>query len=367
MAKVCILTTVHRRNDTRVLSKEARSLAKHYDVTLLTADGLPPETVDGVKIRSVVSKKPGSRVERILHTSSVMFRAALKEKADVYHFHDPELLPVGVRLKRCGKTVIYDVHESISDTITDRDYLPMPMLRVLARACGRADRAMAPKMDAVIAVTPYLTKQYADLGCRAVMVCNFPSLEDYPPPPETEEREIAMCCSGMRVDYSRGIVEMIESAQRTGLPLHLFGAMHDAMDREVETRDKKHLVRVYGFVDPAVVRDRMYKTLIGMVVEYATGNAVNAYCVKLFEYMASGMAVVSSDIPLWRELVEETGCGLCVDPKDIDAVSGAVRYLAEHPDEAREMGRSGRRWAEKKYNWVHEESKLLALYKELLS
>ena len=60
------------------------------------------------------------------------------------------------------------------------------------------------------------------------------------------------------------------------------------------------------------------------------------------------------------------GCGLCVDPKDIDAVTEAVRYLAEHPEEARRMGQSGRRWAEKKYNWAHEEAKLLALYRELV-
>ncbi len=175
-----------------------------------------------------------------------------------------------------------------------------------------------------------------------------------------------MCCSGARVDYSRGIVEMIECAQRTDLPLHIFGVMHEAMYRELEARDKKHLARVHGFVAPEEVRAQMYSSLIGMVVEYATGNAVNAYCVKLFEYMAAGMAVVSSDIPLWRETVEETGCGLCADPKDIDAVTRAVRYLAEHPDEARRMGESGRRWAEKKYNWAREEAKLLALYRELI-
>ena len=365
MAKICIMTTVHRRDDTRILSKEARSLAKVYDVTLLVADGLPPETIDGVSIRSVVDKKPAGRPERMTRTADIMFREALGENADVYHFHDPELLRIGVKLKRHGKTVVYDVHESISDTITDRDYLPVPLLRLLARIAGREDRRGAQKMDAVVTVTPFLASRYESYGCRTVMVCNFPTLDSFPQP-EDKERERSMCCSGARVDYSRGIVEMIECAQRTDLPLHIFGVMHEAMYRELETRDKKHLAVVHGFVSPEEVRRQMYASLIGMVVEYATGNAVNAYCVKLFEYMAAGMAVVSSDIPLWRETVEETGCGLCVDPKDIDAVTEAVRYLAEHPEEARRMGQSGRRWAEKKYNWAHEEAKLLALYRELV-
>ena len=359
------MTSVHRRDDTRILSREARSLAKVYDVTLLVADGLPSETVDGVFIRSVVDRKPRSRPERMIQTAEAMFREALREDAAVYHFHDPELLRIGVKLKRRGKTVIYDVHESISDTITDRDYLPMPLLRVLARAAGREDRRGAKKMDAIVTVTPFLASRYSGYGCRTVMVCNFPSLEDFPPP-EGRARERSMCCSGARVDYSRGIVEMIECAQRTDLPLHIFGVMHEAMYRELDARDKKHLARIHGFVSPEEVRRQMYSSLIGMVVEHATGNAVNAYCVKLFEYMAAGMAVVSSDIPLWRETVEETGCGLCVDPKDIDAVSDAVRFLADHPEKAREMGENGRRWAEKKYNWTREEAKLLSLYRELI-
>lgn len=365
MAKVCVMTTVHRRDDTRILLKEARSLAKEHDVVLLTADGLPPETVYGVSVRSVVDEKPRSRPERMTKAASAMFREALKEDADIYHFHDPELLRIGLRIKRRGKTVIYDVHESISDTITDRDYLPAPLLKMLARAAGWADLRGASKMDAVVTVTPYLAERYRCRGCRTVLIRNFPVLDTFPPP-EDGGREISMCCSGARVDYSRGIVEMIECAQNTDIPLHLFGLMHDAMNREVAERDKKHLVRVHGFVDPAVVREQMYRSLIGMVVEYPTGNAVNAYCVKTFEYMAAGMAVVSSDIPLWRELVEETGCGLCVDPKDIGAVSNAVRYLAEHPKEALAMGHSGRRWADKKYNWAHEEAELLALYRELI-
>ena len=365
MPKICVMTTVHRRDDTRIFAKEARSLAKKYDVVLLVADGRPEETLEGVHIRSVVREKPGSRPERMTRTASAMLREALRENADVYHFHDPELLRIGVKLKRRGKTVVYDVHESISDTITDRDYLPMPMLRILAQIAGREDRRGAVKMDAVVTVTPFLSERYENYGCKTVTVSNFPTLDSFPAPGENE-REISMCCSGARVDYSRGIVEMIECAQNTDVPLHLFGVMHAAMDREVEERDKKHLVRVHGFVEPREVRDQMYRSLIGMVVEYPTGNAVNAYCVKLFEYMASGMAVVSSDIPLWRKTVEEAGCGLCVDPKDIDAVTKAVRFLADHPDKASEMGRSGRRWAERKYNWAHEEQKLFELYRELI-
>ena len=75
--------------------------------------------------------------------------------------------------------------------------------------------------------------------------------------------------------------------------------------------------------------------------------------------------VYTPEANMWS-LVEETGCGLCVEPTDIDAVADAVGYLAGHPEEARRMGMNGRRWAESKYNWASEEKKLLALYRELI-
>ena len=364
MKKVCILTTVHPRDDTRVLSREARSLAREYETVLLVADGQPDEDYHGVHIRSVVPEKPRSRPDRIFRVTRIMYERALAEDAAVYHFHDAELIPVGLRLKRHGRTVVYDVHESISDTITDRDYLPMWVLKLLSRVLGWYDRRCARKVDAVVTVTPFLKDRYDRLGCRTALVRNFPTLEDFPPPAE-DGREESLCCAGARIDFTRCIYEMIEASQRSGLPLHVFGRIPAGLEPELRRRDEAGLLHLYGYVSPEQVRQQLYRSRIGLVVEQPTGNAVHAYCVKLFEYMAAGMAVVSSDIPLWKEIVEETGCGLCVDPCDMDAICSAVLRLKNDPDLARRMGENGRRWAEKKYNWAPEEKTLLELYREL--
>ena len=59
--------------------------------------------------------------------------------------------------------------------------------------------------------------------------------------------------------------------------------------------------------------------------------------------------------------------GLCVDPENVDETEDAIRYLLDHPDEARQMGENGRRAVKEEFNWGVEEKKLLALYDEILN
>jgi len=82
--KVCILTTV-------------KTLARAgYDVTLIAQhDG--DRVVEGVRVIGL--PKPRNRFTRIFGLTWRAFRLALRQHADVYHFHDPELLLIGVMLK----------------------------------------------------------------------------------------------------------------------------------------------------------------------------------------------------------------------------------------------------------------------------
>ncbi|MFH1089945.1 MAG: glycosyltransferase, partial [Pseudomonadota bacterium] len=84
------------------------------------------------------------------------------------------------------------------------------------------------------------------------------------------------------------------------------------------------------------------------------------------EYMAAGIPVIASHFPLWREIVEDNGCGLCVNPQDPEEIAQAVRYVLTYPQQAEEMGRRGRKAVEEKYNWRLEAQNLFAIYRDLL-
>ena len=109
-AKVCQLTNVHSPLDQRIYYKEAFSLAAAgYEVCVA---GPGPSDMEGVRggVR-VVTVPRGRGVSGRLVNALALFRKAASMRADIYHFHDPELLPLGLLLRLTGGKVIYDCHE----------------------------------------------------------------------------------------------------------------------------------------------------------------------------------------------------------------------------------------------------------------
>jgi glycosyltransferase involved in cell wall biosynthesis len=82
--------------------------------------------------------------------------------------------------------------------------------------------------------------------------------------------------------------------------------------------------------------------------------------------MSAGIPVIASNFPLWKEIIEGSECGICVDPLDPEEIAGAIQFIVEHSAEAKQMGKNGRKAVEQTFNWEKEEKKLIKVY-ELLS
>ena len=121
---VCHVTSVHPRYDVRILHKECMSLARHeFAVTLLVNDTLPDEKFEDVEIIST-QFKPRNRFDRMF-ISKKRIRNLMREiDADIYHFHDPELLPEAAWIKHRGKIVIFDFHEDVAQQILFKTWIP---------------------------------------------------------------------------------------------------------------------------------------------------------------------------------------------------------------------------------------------------
>ena len=81
--------------------------------------------------------------------------------------------------------------------------------------------------------------------------------------------------------------------------------------------------------------------------------------------MAAGLPVIASNYELWRQIVEDNKCGICVNPLNVQEIAEAIIYIANHPEEARIMGQNGISAVEKTYNWANEEKKLLQVYGDI--
>jgi len=87
---------------------------------------------------------------------------------------------------------------------------------------------------------------------------------------------------------------------------------------------------------------------------------------KILESMASGTAVVASDVPPVRELIRDRENGWLVHPERPAELARALRILLEHPELARQMGANARRSIEEHYTWERSTSALRSVYHRLV-
>lgn len=365
---VAHLTSVHPRHDIRIFLKQCRSLAKSgYSVSLVVADGKGDEVREGVHIRDV-GACTGGRLSRMTKTTKQVFKKAVDLDADIYHLHDPELLPVALKLKKLGKKIIFDSHEDYALDILTKPYLGRFVRIAISRIFSWYEHYICSQLDFVIAATPSIAGHFKSIGCDSLDVNNYPLPEDLGDLlPWTEDRD-QICYVGAMTSI-RGVPELVDAMHLTesDVRLALIGRFTEAA---TEAHCMQSLgwaaVKHHGFLDREEVRRIMENAVAGIVTFLPAPNHIEAQPNKMFEYMAAGIPVIGSNFPLWRAMIEGHGCGICVDPAKPGDIAAAIDFLYSNQNEARTMGECGRAAVLEKYNWDSEAKKLTALYEKIL-
>jgi glycosyltransferase involved in cell wall biosynthesis len=364
--KVVHFSSAHPCFDVRIFIKECRTLAQAgYDVALIVCHN-KDEVVDGIKIKSVL--KPKNRQERMLKTVLDIYSAALEEDADLYHFHDPELIPVGIMLSLKGKKVIYDVHEDLPRQIMTKPWIN-PLLRRFVSICSETvENVGVHFFDGVVAVTPTIAERFPEH--KTVVVHNYPilgELKAVEAVPYCKRPPAVVYVGG--ITMIRGIKEMIKAVglipEDIAVNLVLAGSITEQdVQKAVSSADRR--VNFIGWQSREQVAKLLGRARVGLVLFHPAPNHVNAMPNKLFEYMSAGLPVIASDFPLWRKIIDDIGCGLLVDPLDPKKIADAVQWILEHPAESEDMGKRGQEAVYERYNWDQEAEKLLSFYDEIL-
>jgi glycosyltransferase involved in cell wall biosynthesis len=298
-------------------------------------------------------------------TTARVFAAARKLRADIYHFHDPELIPWGLLLRLTGAQVVYDTHEHLAEDILCKHYLPAPLRGPVSFLAGRSEVLAVRGMSAVVAATPHILKRFPEGSTRRAGVYNYPRTEELADSGTWEGRRAQACYVG-GISYNRGIRELAAAAALCRTHIELAGPLWDGLTlAEAVTLSGWERINYRGVIARAEVASVMARSRVGIVTFLPTASHLNALPNKMFEYMSAGIPVVASDFPLWREIVVATGSGLCVDPRDPAAIAAAIDRLAEDVEFGAACGRNGARAVVEEFNWSAQARKLLDLYQQL--
>lgn len=361
-----IFSSVHPYDDSRIFHKQAQSLVKQgYQVELHAVADFAEKVEKGVRIVGV--PRMNKKWKR-LWNGWVLFRRALKSGADIFHFHDPELLPWGVLIRKItGCPVIYDSHEDLPKQIHTKPWIPQKIRGPLSRLVHKVEKGLAKQLAAVVTATDSIRDQFRS-SKHVVVIKNYPQ----PMPAIQKEDDSAnriLYVGG--ISYLRGYKEMIQMMDylppELHAELHLIGPLQHIKpeDRDEEALKQKRIY-LHGRIPYEDVKQWLARGKVGLVCLHPIENYRESLPIKMFEYMAAGLPLIATDFPLWKEIVDQSGCGFTVDALNPKEMADKVTLLLTDDQLRAKMSTDGRKAHEDIYNWQVEEKKLVQLYEQLL-
>lgn len=369
------LSTVHPRNDVRILVKEVISAKKNLadDVVLVVADGGGRDRLKlGDNLIDVydIGKSRFGRIGRIFITSFRAFWVVRKMHPRLIHFHDPELLLAGFIFKILRYKVLYDIHEDVPKQILSKYWLPVFLRRFLSIFVLLFEYLASRSFDGLVVATPSIGRRFP--ASKTVCVQNYAIIDEMKVinAPAYLDRENRLTYIGV-ISEGRGLTEILktldELPSKLSVRLSLAGYFSpDNYSDELTKMNGWNIVDYVGLANRGEVASLLSVARIGLLLLHPLPNHLESQPVKLFEYMAAGLPVIASDFPLWRKIIGSEECGLLVDPLNVDELVNAVVWLLEHPSEAKEMGERGKQAIIDKYSWDRESEKLISLYARVL-
>jgi len=361
---------VHQAFDVRIFYKQCRSLAQlGYQVHLIASHD-HDQTVDNVNIKAIA--KPTSRLSRMLFSGFSAFKQALKLKADLYHIHDPELIPYGFVLSILGKRVVFDMHENISKSILTKPWIPECLQKFISSFVYSVERVLLRRLGVVFAESSY-HKDFSFLS-NTTTILNYPRLEDLKNLHEEKYENFTLSYLGS-ISKDRGLITTLEALallEQRGYQCDFdcIGRVPEALNPlilSIQNRLKKQKVRFHGFLPSKDSYQVLAKTHVGLSILSPAPNYIESIPTKMFEYMALGLPVILSNFPLLQELINTHGGGYCIPPSDPEQLAQIITKLIDEPETYTKLSEQGRSTVSTHFSWQSQLGKLDNFYKKILA
>ncbi len=374
--RILLLSTVHSTTDPRIAAKITPSLQEHYEVYQLLA-GSPKEALkhpqnrtDGAASTTRFLHLPYFQrlIWRLLFIHPQVLFKFLMIRPHIVQIFVAELLPLAFVFRWLGAEVIYEVQENL--------YKKLPLKSfnrgwIFERLFHYFDHRARRVFKFVFTEDAYLT-EYQNLQKPYAIVHNFADPEWLSHPAPVPDRQQPTFFYAGVISFERAFDTMLSALATVkkkypNVRLRLFGHVRISEKNLTERTDyqqvKENLV-FHGYAPQPEAFAYVSEALAGIALLKPVGDYADSYPTKLFDYMALGLPVITSDLPLLRAVVEPHACGFCVSPYDAAQLAACMVACIQQPENLKQMGENGRKAIRETYNWEKEAEKLLNLYRQ---
>lgn len=365
------MSSVHRWDDIRIFHKEAQSLSKGYRVELHAPAPFAVRKIDRVNIFGLPQWE---KVRDRSLARKELFRRIRSAGADIYHFHDPELILVGLYIKIVkNKPVIYDIHEDYPAYIRSKEWIP-GLLRLPVAYFFRVFEYIATLyFDILITATPAIADQFPSPR-KTLVVSNYPRINRNQTLPVKEKTVIRFVYAGS-LEEIRGINEMCQAfasitaaSDSYKVELHVAGKLIGSKQyQQALLHIFNHPAIFYhGQMRQEEVKPLLDRCHVGIIPFLPVPNHINAIPNKLFDYMEAGLMLLVSNFKMWSDLLEKYNIGITFNPLNVNSIAQSMNRICQNPEIIEAMGKSSFETVHRHFIWDTMEKKLFAAYKELL-
>jgi glycosyltransferase involved in cell wall biosynthesis len=372
--QVCHLSPVQRLRDERAFSRESLPAVAYGLRPIILGPHPQTECVQGVEF--VATPKSLNRTMRMLTTFRMAY-LAIKQKADLYQVHSPEMIPVGLTLKLiCGKTVVYDSREDFPSMMLTKAYLPKWSRTLFSRMVSWIERTAARLLDGVITADSGSLRPLAKTrGSQKLVLYNFPNLQYFPKPVALPKSYDLVYRGGLSERAGTFVLlEAVRLLLNRGVSARLL-LIGYADNQKVEQSIREvlvafrieHLVTIRGLIPHEEMASTLARARVAVCPLQKIPKFMNNIPVKVFESWACGLPVIATDLPPIRPFFATRGLGLLVKPGDSRDLADAIERMLASENLREDCATRARRVVEQRFNAAMEIKKLLSFYERVLA
>jgi glycosyltransferase involved in cell wall biosynthesis len=344
-----VVTVVHHPEDARIRHREIGALLDAGVQVTYAA----PFVAHGVDLPDVAGLRPVDLPHATGRTRATAFRAARRLLAheaadhDVVLVHDPEIVAAAAGLGI--DNLVWDVHEDTAAAIEAKPWVPPRARAPLARAARAIERHAERRHELILAEYAYADRFERD----HVVVPNtvrVPATVAAPGPSRAVYLGSLTMARGAATLLQTG--RLLTVATRGEVKVEIIGGARDTRTADTVDWGVKcgHVVH-HGFVPSALALPMLDGALAGLSLLEDRPNYRHSMPTKVIEYMAHGLPVITTPLPLAADLVERSGCGVVVPFDDAEATAAALIELARDPERRAALGRAGHAYAREHHDW----------------